>query len=416
MQSTSAIPVQLPVPTVPSVFAVQYVFGRSTPGFGGGFHYITVVRDNHKQFHRKICILHNHHPPRLTRWDIRTDSCFLSPACCKTANHGRYGLGIRFLREEYAKSYERLDLPSPLPPAGAPHAELTIGRQEGLPVYVSLDGPEGETLGVLGAKCALCNEPFDFGAPVMSCDHCQLPSHVRCMADRILGQVGDEKSEVIPMQGFCPMPACTRHLLWSRLVKGVQTFGSREGSWNEKGNAADGGSGGGGGSRVVWRVSDSSDEEDDSDAEQVEGGAGEDGGFSSDAFSDAPSQAAGEEQQDKEQDEGNDWRLCEENDSPLSGSPEWCRGTVQDDCGPAVQQKSMGPGTAVGDSSGNPSYVLSRSLDVGGTQLEHPLEIDGVVLVGSAGVDSDSDGLPHKTHASPSPPRLSLAERIRLRR
>lgn len=329
------------------------------------------------------------------------------------------------MREEYAKSYERLDLPPPLPPAGAPHTELTIGRQEGLPVYVSLDGPEGERLGVLSAKCALCNEPFDFGAPVMSCDHCQLPSHVRCMAARILGQVGDEKSEVIPLQGLCPMPACTRRLLWSRLVKDVQTFGSGEGPFsdhtcvgNEKGNAGDGSSGGGGGgdSRVVWRVSDSSDEEDDSDAEQAEGGAGEDGGSSSDASSDAPSQAAEEEEQGKDQDEGNDWRLCEENDSPLSGSPEWCRGTVQDDFGPAVQQKSMGPGTALGDSSGNPRSFLSRSLDVGGTQLEHPFEIDGVVLVGSAGVDSDSDGLAHKTHASPSPPRLSLAERIRLRR
>lgn len=57
----SATPVQLPVPTVPIVFAAlrgfaaQYVFGQFTPGCGGGFHYSsTIIRDNHKQFFSEI--------------------------------------------------------------------------------------------------------------------------------------------------------------------------------------------------------------------------------------------------------------------------------------------------------------------------------------------------------------------------
>lgn len=343
--------------------------------------------------------------------------CLLHPPPPRPPNHGRYGLGIRFLREEYAKSYDRLDLPPPLPPAGAAYTKLTVGEQAGLPVYASLSESEGEALGVLGTNCALCDEHFDFGAAVMSCVDCQLSSHVRCMAGRMLRQVGDENSEIIPLQGSCPMPACARRLLWSQLVKDVQTYRSRSGAVNEdmriggeKGDAADDGSGGRGGSPVVWRVNDSSDEEDDSDTEQAEGGAGEDGGFSSDAFSDAPSQAAEEEE---EQDEDNDWRFHEESDSRLSGSPGWYPGTVQDACGSSVQQINKCRGSAVGDNSRSFS---SRSFDVYGTQLERPLEIDDVVLVASGSVGSDSDGLAHQAHdASPSPPRLSFAERLRLR-
>ncbi|CAM9123640.1 unnamed protein product, partial [Laminaria digitata] len=137
----------------------------------------------------------------------------------------RYGLGIRFLREEYAKSYGSLSLPAPLPPAGAPDTELSAGEQGGLPMYASSlpVSQEMERLKAMrvpgtGTTCKVCTEPFGIGEAVMSCHHCGTPAHVRCLAERMLRDAGDE-SEVIPSEGVCLVPACGRRLLWSRLVK-----------------------------------------------------------------------------------------------------------------------------------------------------------------------------------------------------
>ncbi|CAM9091745.1 unnamed protein product [Ectocarpus sp. 4 AP-2014] len=81
----------------------------------------------------------------------------------------RYGLGIRFLREEYAASYRNLNLPQPLPVKGDPDTELSTGAQGGLPVYKSPPGSQEERLEAQRlCRCALCVEAFsgdDGGGP-----------------------------------------------------------------------------------------------------------------------------------------------------------------------------------------------------------------------------------------------------------
>ncbi|CAN0550452.1 unnamed protein product, partial [Ectocarpus sp. 8 AP-2014] len=69
------------------------------------------------------------------------------------------------------------------------------------------------------SRCALCVESFCAGAMLMSCYHCGASVHVRCLADRMLRDAGDDVRELIPSEGNCWVPACSRRLLWSRLVK-----------------------------------------------------------------------------------------------------------------------------------------------------------------------------------------------------
>lgn len=184
----------------------------------------------------------------------------------------RYGLGIRFLREEYAKSYDGLSLPSPLPTAGAPDTELSAGEQEGLPMYASslsasqeIERLEAKRVPGTGTACKVCMQPFGIGEAVMSCHHCGIPAHVRCLAERMLRDAGDG-SEVIPSEGVCLVPACGRRLLWSRLVKDVHTY--RRGVCTGDDGEADGSNADCGAvdhahSPLVWRVDDSSGDEDE---------------------------------------------------------------------------------------------------------------------------------------------------------
>ena len=189
----------------------------------------------------------------------------------------RYGLGIRFLRQDFARTYGVLRLPQPLPPAGAPHTEVTIGGREGLPVYASLTESKSdgfESLRAPDAKCSLCCRFLSRGTMVLCCQGCGVPAHVRCLAARMLQESGD-MSEMIPSEGSCPAPSCGRHLLWSQLVRdvcayqppvstsndkvhedhktggdNVDCFGTRSGDENPE-------------VPLVWRVDDSSDDDDD---------------------------------------------------------------------------------------------------------------------------------------------------------
>eukprot|EP00752_Nemacystus_decipiens_P012678 g11231.t1 len=199
----------------------------------------------------------------------------------------RYGLGIRFLRQEYAACYAKLHLPLPLPVDGDPDTELSTGPQDGLPIYAP-PPPSQENLLKARSRCALCVQPFLAGAALMACYHCGAAAHVRCLADRMLGEAeveGDE-SEVIPSEGRCWAPACARRLLWSRLVKGVQAYRPRsrslEGDENPEGRAVEGGSGDVSvdGGPLVWRVDDGSDDDDDEDDDEG-GGAGDESGCDS---------------------------------------------------------------------------------------------------------------------------------------
>lgn len=332
----------------------------------------------------------------------------------------RYGLGIRFLRQEYARSYDGLELPLPLPPAGAPYTELTTGGQEGLPVYTSRCGPQEdppEALRTPGAECALCSEPFETGATVMSCYHCQGVAHVRCLADRMLrGAVGVDRSEVIPSEGSCPMPACARGLLWSRLVRSVQPYRPKVGATFEE-ISWGGGAGSGDSDRadgpLVWRVEDSSgddgDDDDSSEGESERTALGDEGS-SSDTSRDIVTQLA----DDDDDNDDSFWRLS-------GGSAHLARRTA------AVGETSRGGGQSA-------SYEETLGEDRGASGSKRRLatcgrqgkaacrsgEDDVVIAVTSEGDDDDGGGCGdcrgREDNSSPSPPKLPLAERLRLRR
>ncbi|CAM9380375.1 unnamed protein product [Ectocarpus fasciculatus] len=314
----------------------------------------------------------------------------------------RYGLGIRFLREEYATSYAKLDLPQPLPVKGDPDTELSTGARGGLPVYKPPPGSQEECLEAQRpSRCVLCVESFCAGAMLMSCYHCGAAVHVRCLADRMLREAGDDVREVIPSEGSCWAPACSQRLLWSRLVKDAQAYRPRvspsTGGVDDNVNAA----GGDGGGPPVWRVDDdSSDDEEDDDDEGRDGGDGHDsdgaGGWSSDAGStDFISQPyPGEED---EEDDSDDWRLSPAHsqgkragkDSDGNGQPKRCPGSGE-----------------------MPGGVKSPALANGNEQ--HVSFVDTT----SNRYDSEgSEGRDQMTkNAEQSPPNLPLAERLRLRR
>ena len=327
----------------------------------------------------------------------------------------RYGLGIRFLREEYAKSYDRLSLPSPLPPAGAPDTELSAGEQGGLPMYASslCASQEMERLDAMrasGTTCKVCMEPFGIGEAVMSCHHCGTPAHVRCLAERMLRDAGDE-SEVIPSEGVCLVPACGRRLLWSQLVKNVHTYrravcvgdgGEVDGSDAHYG-AVDHARG-----PLVWRVDDSSgdEDEDDDDCGDV-GDDYDDGGSDGESDHSARDIAS---QPTKEEDDDIFLRLS-------SMSPDCTQWSAVD---------SLGGGEGVGLSkcrqlssaqepfaSNRPQASASGSGDddvsvITSTKCRRDYSSSG------GGSELGWEGL--RNCSPPSPPTLSLVERLRLRR
>lgn len=319
------------------------------------------------------------------------------------------------MREEYAKSYGKLDLPPPLPPAGAPYTELTTGGPEGLPVYASRPDCEEtrlQALKVADTKCTLCMRPFNVGATVMCCHHCGVPMHVRCLADRWLGEDGDEL-ELIPSQGFCVNPSCARQLLWSRLVRDVNTYrpsvcSDGQVADNDDSNEIVGVDPG----LVVWRVDDSSDDGDDDDDgsdDESEHAAQRDGINNSDAFSDTLSQGA-------EEDDETFWRL-------YSGSPGWSQEPVVQGnvhgCGDEKQSSTCRGSSTRNEAALSPTSP--RVLAVSRTQLSKPRGEDDVVVVGSTGDRNSSarggeDREAYEGSPPASPSSLPLAERLRVRR
>lgn len=171
---------------------------------------------------------------------------------------------MRFLSGEFATTYGALQLPKPLPSDGAPHTEITIGGREGLPVYCT--PPKEPHVHAPDSKCYLCWRRLDWGSMVLCCPGCGALSHVRCLAARMLQDSGDEV-EIIPSEGSCPAPACGRHLLWWNLVRGVCAYQpplSGEGDYCGRISSDEYGAEGVKGP-LVWRVYDSSDDEEDDD-------------------------------------------------------------------------------------------------------------------------------------------------------
>lgn len=171
---------------------------------------------------------------------------------------------MRFLRGEFATTYGALQLPQPLPSAGTPHTEITVGGREGLPVYCT--PPDEPHQYAPDSKCYLCSRLFDLGSMVLCCPGCGALSHVRCLAARMLQDSGDEV-EVIPLEGSCPAQACDRHLLWSDLVRGVCAYqppSNCKGDYIRRTSRDEYGAEGVNGP-LVWRVDDSSDDEEDDD-------------------------------------------------------------------------------------------------------------------------------------------------------
>ena len=335
------------------------------------------------------------------------------------------------MRDEYATCYAKLHLPPPLPVDGEPDTELSTGTQEGLPVYAPAPAsPENRPE---ACRCALCVQPFLAGAALMVCYYCGAAAHVRCLAGRMLagnggaGGGGDE-SEVIPSEGPCWVPACARRLLWSRLVRGVQGYRPRSGSGRpedeepEDAPVADG-SGDAtvdDGGPLVWRVDDSSDDDGDDDDDQDEGGGG-----GADNHSGCDSELAargdgggwsggsaardyGETQEDEEEEEGE----SEDDDFwKLSGCPQGSRaggGTGQ------TRRVSASRGGSVRESRSSPSPAAGRMQ----AEKSRNSGQNSVVLVDSTSdrhsSSSDSEGGGGENQQSP--PRLPLAERLRLRR
>ena len=390
----------------------------------------------HPQMRLSETVVPSHRRPPCE--DLKTNSL---PA---TALTHRYGLGIRFLRQEYAVSYAKLDLPSPLPVGGDPDTELSTGPQAGLPIYSSTPSSPEKRMEALqdrgGAKCALCAESFRAGENLMLCYHCGAAAHVRCLACRMLREAGggdseseaEREGEVIPSEGLCWAPACARRLLWSRLVKGAQPYRPRASS---SGSALEGEAGGGdgrsGGTAVgdgplVWRVDDSSGDEDDEEG----GGAGDEdsdcdseravvredrGGWSSGAASrdlvSATDREGKEEEDDDDDDDDGFWDLG-------GGCSQGRRGGGV--LGESGKERRIAPygGSGRGRKTSAPLATAGRPQ-----QSERSRDGRHVSLVDTASDRHDSDGNSSSGSgggrdrgAERSPPRLPLAERLRLKR
>lgn len=333
----------------------------------------------------------------------------------------RYGLGIRFLREKYAKSYGSLSLPAPLPPAGDPDTELSAGEQGGLPMYTSSlpVSQEMERLKAMrvpgtGTTCKVCTEPFGIGEAVMSCHHCGTPAHVRCLAERMLRDAGDE-SEVIPSEGVCLVPACGRRLLWSRLVKGVYTYrraacaGDREEAEGSDAHcsAVDHARG-----PLVWRVDDSSGDEDEDDDDCGDAAGADDYDDDDDVGSDGESDHSARDlasQPTMEDDDDIFWRLS----SKSQDCTQWSEvDSVGGDGGVETSRCGQLSSTQELRASDRPQANVSGSGDdvsvIGSTRCRRDYSSSG----GGSGL-----GLEKLSNCSPpSPPTLSLVERLRLRR
>lgn len=314
------------------------------------------------------------------------------------------------MRTEYEKAYRALRLPPPLPPAGAPYTELATGCPEGLPVYSPVSSSQDERFEAIrapGVKCNLCTKTLEFGSTVMCCSHCGVPTHVRCLSDRMLRDAGDV-FEVIPSEGFCSVSTCARQLLWSSLVKDVQTYRPRlppgeqmSVGLGDYGNTATVRGSFGQGPPPVWRVDDSSGEEDDASDGEPEHGAGQDAGCSSDTHSDA-SQLAEEEEDDDEF-----WRL---------GDTLAPKRTAATKTGVGGDEDMAGRQALRGNSVKGKSACSSARPTTDETQIDRSDE--GIPVVGIAGHRNYCGGAgeSYEELSPPSPPSLPLVERLRLQR
>lgn len=336
----------------------------------------------------------------------------------------RYGLGIRFLREEYATSYAKLDLPLPLPANGDADTDLSTGPQEGLPIYTSPPGSQEERFSALrlpGGKCPICSDPFGAGATLMLCYHCNAAVHVRCLAARMLREAGEHGCEVIPSEGVCWVPACRRRLLWSRLVKGVQVYRPKVSSSSELEQTLGDGPVDGGTEidrgPLVWRVDDSSDDDDDdgdSDEDCSECGsdlaAREEGvaGWSSGAASRDLVSDIEEGEEEDEDDDDSFWKLD-------GGGP----GCSQTRAGGPGKTRATRPISSCGEMSGRDCRTSSL-LAVGRAEVGKTLGRGYASFVDTTNDRCDSEdscgGGDQERETENSPLMLPLLERLRQRR
>lgn len=242
----------------------------------------------------------------------------------------------------------------------------------------------------------------------MVCYHCGAAVHVRCLADRMLGEAGGgDETEVIPSEGFCWAPACARRLLWSRLVKGVQVYRPRSTSSSSSLEDEDYRSGGMtfGGGPLVWRVDDSSDDEGD------EGGGDDSGGDSEHAARGDGGWSGGSASRDNEETE-------EDEESEDDGFWKLGGGYSQGRQAGGTGQTKHAPSRKGGSGQCRPSPLPAggRAQAAKSERGEHA----SFVLVDTSDQnDSDSSSsvggnLGRETQQSPS--SLPLAERLRLRR
>lgn len=287
---------------------------------------------------------------------------------------------------------------------------MTIGGQDDLPVYTSLPASQQEERIELENRCTDCSEclmPFDHGVSVMRCYACgMMAAHVHCLAKRFLREAGDPV-EVIPREGRCPRSTCAQRLLWAMLVRGASTYLSRTSveicpnpdSIGSVGRAryVDDGCGGVDGrdrqvSPKLWLVDDSSDDENDEG--EWECGSSERG-----------SQYEGEYNSDGETPAGKSYN---DQDSWLSIEHGY-QGTVQEDENDVLRESGSpwSLGGRLAGCDGRPGDSGARiSVDLCGGD-------DDVPLVGSSlGIGEAEEG----EQSPPSPPMLSLSERLRLRR
>lgn len=258
-----------------------------------------------------------------------------------------------------------------------------------------------------GTTCKVCTETFSIGEAVMSCHHCGTPAHVRCFAGRMLRDAGDE-SEVIPSEGVCLVPACGRRLLWSRLVRDVHSYrraacagdGGEADESDPHCGAVDHARG-----PLVWRVDDSSGDEDENDEDCHDVGDDEYGDevAGSDGESDHSARDVASQPTQEEGDDDAFWRLS-------SNSPDCSQKSTVDSVGGCKSRQLSSAQEPL--ASDRPEANVSGGGDdvsvVASTKCRRDYSSSG------GGSDLGWEGL--SNCSPPSPPTLSLVERLRLRR
>ncbi|KAL5016176.1 hypothetical protein ScPMuIL_005765 [Solemya velum] len=132
----------------------------------------------------------------------------------------RLSLTVRWLKQEYQRDF----LPELSPPVhmAIAYGPVRIKKSKETGSVKSSSTQNNDDIPVLTlptSKCYLCFKKFQTEDTTVSCFHrrCMMVSHITCLSKHFLQDAGDDRGQLMPVEGHCPK--CKQPVLWGDVIR-----------------------------------------------------------------------------------------------------------------------------------------------------------------------------------------------------